>query len=106
MLYVVLLHDFHLGKLMLIDESLLEHGVRNQWKCAVLTSVKHLNLSLERLLSQSDRARILRVLPFVETDFQGTFVTTSTAAIDVRDALVLLISDSDRGVVSGRIVKG
>ena len=69
MLYVVLLHDLHLGELMLIYESLLEHGVRNKWKCAVLASVEHLNLSLERLLSQSDRARILRVLPFVETDF-------------------------------------
>ena len=85
MLYVVLLHYFHLGKLVLIDESLLKHVARNKWKCAVFTSVEHLNLScLERLLSQCDRARVLRVLPFVETDFQGTFSKPfSTAAVDI-----------------------
>lgn len=83
MLYVVLLHDFHLGELVLIYESLLKHGIRYQWKCAVFTSMEHLNLSLVLLLSQCDRARILRILAFVETDFQGTLLASSAAAVDV-----------------------
>ena len=33
-------------------------------------------------------------------------MAASAAAVDVRDALVLFISDSDRGVVSDRIVQG
>ena len=68
MLYVVLLHDLHLGELVLVDESLLKHGVRNKWKCTIFTSMKHLNLPLKRLLAQCDCAGILRVLAFVEAD--------------------------------------
>ena len=82
MLYIVLLHDFHLSELMLIDESLLKHGVRNKWKSAVFTSAEHLNRSLEWLLSQCDRARILSILSFVEPDFQWAFMA-SAAAVDI-----------------------
>ena len=99
MLYIVLLHDLHFGKLVLVDESLLEHGIRDEWKCAVFAAVEHLNLSLERLLAQRDRARILRILPLVEAYFEGTLAALTTA-VYVRDALVLLVPDPDRVIIA------
>ena len=57
--------------------------------------MKHLNLPLERLLAQCDCTRILRVLAFVEADLKGTLMATLAAAVNIRDALVLLVSDPD-----------
>ena len=40
-LYIVLLHDLHLRKLVLIDQCLGEHLVGDEWQSAILATVEH-----------------------------------------------------------------
>ena len=40
---IILLHDFHLGELMLINQRLSQHFIRYERQTAIFTTVEHLN---------------------------------------------------------------
>ena len=49
-LYIVLLHDLHLGKLVLVDQCLSEHLVGDEWQGAILAAMENLVVSVMREL--------------------------------------------------------
>lgn len=88
---VVLLHDLHLGELVLVDQSLGEHLVRDQGQRAVLTAVEDLDVEAlvlmeHLLLAESDCTRVLCILTLVESDLERAF-PVETATVDVGDRL-------------------
>ena len=85
LLDTVLLQDLHLSKLMLINQCLRQHFIRNQRQCTILPAMEHLSMLpvLRWLLpinvaailacilpTQGDRGRVLSVLALVEADLK------------------------------------
>lgn len=91
---IVLLQNFHLGELVLIDKCLFEHGARYERKHAILTAFEDLRVFPLRLLllnhvlvavirSQRDRAWVLRILALIVMYLQGTHTLTICATSHV-----------------------
>ena len=101
---VVLLQDLHLGKLVLVDQSLLQHGTADQRKHTIFTAfedfwvVPVLLLHVILVLARVDCAkcygtRILCILAFVLMDLEGALVFSRAAKI----VLVIDHSNAARG---------
>ena len=110
LLDIVLLHDFHLGKLMLVDQGLGEHLVRDQRQGAVFAPMKHLKLVIlgvmmvllmKLVLAKRDSTGVLGVLTLIKTDLKRA-LTIHATRVDIGDRLkalnrvqTLLIADPD-----------
>lgn len=90
---VVLLQDLHLGELMLVDQSLFQHGTADKRKHTILTAFKDfwivpvllLHVILIRLI-RIDCAKcygtwVLCILAFVLMDLEGALVFSRAAEI-------------------------
>ena len=64
---VVLLHNLHFCKLMLVDKCLSQHLVRDEGQSAIFTSMENFKATILHLLAKGDGAWVLRILPFIES---------------------------------------